>query len=165
MDYLLCTLITGVAATAMMDLWGLARQPLLGISPPDYGLVGRWLGWLARGRFSHEAIALSASVHNERLIGWIAHYLIGIGFAAVLLGAQGLSWIHEPALVPALIVGIATVAVPLLLVQPSMGAGIAASRTPRPAAVRLQSFTTHTVFGFGLYAGSWLAGHCYALLT
>jgi hypothetical protein len=41
--------------------------------------------------------------------------------------------------------------------QPGMGAGIAASRTPRPAAARMQSLVTHTIFGIGLYAGGWVA--------
>jgi hypothetical protein len=40
--------------------------------------------------------------------------------------------------------------------QPGMGAGIAASRTPRPAAARVQSLITHTVFGVGLYAAGWI---------
>lgn len=40
MDYLVCTFIVGVGATAVMDLWGVARKPLLGVAPPDYGLVG-----------------------------------------------------------------------------------------------------------------------------
>jgi hypothetical protein len=35
--------------------------------------------------------------------------------------------------------------------QPGMGAGIAASRAPRPNAARLQSLVTHTIFGLGLY--------------
>jgi hypothetical protein len=40
--------------------------------------------------------------------------------------------------------------------QPGMGAGIAARRTPRPGAARLQSLVTHAVFGFGLYAAATL---------
>jgi hypothetical protein len=35
--------------------------------------------------------------------------------------------------------------------QPGMGAGIAASRTPHPAAARLRSLVTHLIFGFSLY--------------
>jgi hypothetical protein len=157
MDYLLCTLIIGVGATALMDLWGIARQPLLGISSPDYGLVGRWLGWMLRGRFHHDAIAVSPAVRGERLIGWSAHYLIGIAFAALLLVARGVSWTRHPTLIPALLVGITTVAAPFLLMQPGMGAGIAAWRTPRPGAVRLQSLITHTIFGLGLYCAGWVA--------
>lgn len=157
MNYLASTLITGIGATAVMDLWGIARKPLLGVAPPDYGLVGRWLAHMARGRFRHESIAKSPAVHGESLIGWVAHYLIGIAFAAVLVSIWGLAWVRQPTMVPALIVGIGTVAAPFLLMQPSMGAGIAASRTPRPTAARIQSLITHAVFGFGLYAAAWAA--------
>lgn len=157
MDYLVCTLIVGIGATAVTDLWGIARKPLLGVAPPDYGLVGRWFGHMPRGRFRHQSIASSAAVRAERLIGWTAHYLTGIAFAAVLIGIWGLGWIRQPAIGPALVVGIGTVAAPFLLMQPGMGAGIAASRTSRPGAARLQSLIMHTVFGIGLYAAGWVA--------
>lgn len=157
MDYVTSTLITGIGATAVMDAWGIVRKPLLGVAPPDYGLVGRWLGHMAKGRFSHASISATAPVAGERPLGWIAHYLIGIGFAGLLIGGWGLSWIDHPTLTPALIVGISTVAAPFLLMQPGMGAGIAASRTPRPGAARLQSLLTHAVFGLGLYGAGWVA--------
>jgi hypothetical protein len=159
-DYVVCTVLTGVGATAVMDMWAVARKQLLGIPPLDYGLVGRWLAYLPRGRFRHHPIAASSPVRGERVIGWTAHYAIGIAFAAVLLAIWGLEWARDPRLGPALIVGIASVAAPFLLMQPGMGAGIAASRTPRPAAARFQALITHTVFGLGLYAAgqvaSWL---------
>jgi hypothetical protein len=66
----------------------------------------------------------------------------------------GASWLQQPTLAPALVVGIGTVAAPFLLMQPGMGAGIAANRTPRPGAARLQSLITHAVFGLGLYAAA-----------
>ncbi len=162
MDYLACTLIIGVGATALMDVWGIARKPLLGIAPPDYGLVGRWLGHMPKGRFRHESIAAAELVKGERLIGWTAHYLIGIAFAAALLGIWGLAWCRHPTIGPALIVGIGTVAAPFLLMQPGMGAGIAASRTPRPGAARVQSLITHAVFGLGLYATGWITRFVYS---
>jgi hypothetical protein len=157
MNYVICTLLTGVGATAVTDIWAVGRKRLLGVPLPDYGLVGRWLAYVARGRFRHNPIAASPPLPGERIIGWTAHYLIGIAFAAVLLSIWGLEWARRPTLGPALIVGIGSVAAPFLLMQPGMGAGIAASRTPRPAAARLQSLLTHTIFGLGLYAAAWLA--------
>ena len=154
---LIVTLVVGVVATAVMDLWGIARKPLLGIAPPDYRLLGRWLGHMAHGRFRHEAIAKALPVRGERLIGWAGHYVTGVAFAAVLLGIAGLTWIARPTLAPALIVGVGSVAAPFLLMQPGMGMGIAGARTPRPAAVRLQSLVTHVVFALGLYAAGWVA--------
>ena len=156
MDTLIDILITGIVATLIMDAWGLARRPLLGIAPPDYALVGRWIGHMAHGQFRHAAIVKAAPVRSENLIGWCAHYLTGLAFAAVLVAICGSNWLQAPTLVPALSVGIITVAAPFLLMQPGMGAGIAASRTARPNAARLQSLITHAIFGLGLYAGGWL---------
>jgi hypothetical protein len=156
MDFLVAALLIGAGATAVMDVWGIARRLLLAIPAPDYGLVGRWVAYLARGRFHHERIAVSPPVWGERLIGWAAHYVIGIGFAGALLALWGLDWARDPTIGPALIVGIGSVAAPFLVMQPGMGAGVAASRTPRPGAARLQSLVTHTVFGLGLYAAACL---------
>jgi len=140
-----------------MDVWGIVRKRLLGIPGANYALVGRWLGGMPRGRFRHESIAAASPVRHERLIGWAAHYLIGIIFAGVLLLACGIAWIDAPTIGPALLVGLGTVAAPFLLMQPGMGAGIAASRTPRPTAARVQSLITHAVFGVGLYGAAWIA--------
>ena len=155
MSYLVCVVITGVGATVVMDVWGFIRQRALGISAPNYGLVGRWFAHMASGRFRHASIAAAAPMPYERLIGWSAHYLIGIAFAALLVGIWGLQWLRHPTLAPALLLGIATVAAPFFLMQPGMGAGIASSRTPHPGAARLQSILTHTIFGAGLYAAAW----------
>lgn len=152
MDYAGSALFIGAGATLATDLWTLARRRLFGTPLADYGLVGRWFGNMARGRFRHERIASAPPVRGERVIGWTAHYLIGIAFAGVLLAICGLAWARQPTLGPALALGLVTVAAPFLLMQPGMGAGIAASRTPRPNAARLQSIVTHAVFGLGLYA-------------
>jgi len=93
-------------------------------------------------------------VRGERITGWTAHYLTGIAFAALLVGIWGTTWVQQPTMGPALVVGIGTVLAPFLLMQPGMGAGIAASRTPHPASARLQSLITHAVFGLGLYAAA-----------
>jgi hypothetical protein len=144
-------ILIGVGATAFLDLWSAARTLLFGTPMPDYAVVGRWLAYLSRGRFFHDTIAKSAPIKGERLIGWIAHYVIGIAFAAILLVLWGAEWARQPTLIPALIVGIGSVMAPFLLMQPGMGLGVAASRTPNPRAARLRSITTHMVFGFGLY--------------
>jgi hypothetical protein len=156
------SILLGAGATALVDLWSLARRRLMGTPLPDYGLVGRWIAWLPRGRFRHSRIAATPAVHGERLIGWTAHYAIGIGFAALLLALLGGAWTRQPTLGSALMFGIATVAAPFLIMQPGMGAGIAASKTPRPGAARLQSLVTHLSFGIGLYATARLLSAAYA---
>jgi Protein of unknown function (DUF2938) len=151
MNYLLVAVWIGAGATAATDVWSVVRQRLFGIATPDWGLVGRWIAHIPRGRLRHDSIVAAPSVKGERLLGWVAHYLIGIAFAAVLLAIGGRGWIRDPTIVPALLVGVATVLAPFLILQPGMGAGIAASRTSRPTVARLQSLVTHAVFGLGLF--------------
>lgn len=157
MNYLLCTLITGFIATAVMDLWGVARKPLLGWPVADYRLIGRWISYLPRGKSRHDAISRTPAVDAENAVGWLAHYALGLGFAAAFIGLVGMDWLVRPTALPALAFGVATVLVPFTVLQPAMGLGFAASRAPKPAAARLQSLVTHTVFGLGLYLGGWTA--------
>jgi hypothetical protein len=141
----------GAGATAVMDVWGVLRRKLFGVPVANYGLVGRWFAYLPRGRFFHDPIAATPPVRGEEAMGWIAHYLIGMAFSVLLLATVGLDWVHQPRLVPALLVGVGTVVAPYFILQPAMGLGIAARRAPNPAMARLHSLVTHAVFGLGLY--------------
>jgi hypothetical protein len=143
--------VIGIGATALMDLFAMLRQRLLGIASMDYALVGRWIGHMAEGRFRHDSIAAATPVRGERVIGWTTHYLTGIAFAYLLLATWGIGWTHQPTIAPALVVGMGSVAAPFFLMQPGMGAGIAASRTRNPWAARARSVTMHAMFGLGLY--------------
>jgi hypothetical protein len=134
-----------------MDVWGVLRRKLFGVPVANYGLVGRWLAYLPRGRFFHDPIAATSPVRGEEAMGWIAHYLIGMAFAVLLLTMVGLDWVRQPRLFPALLIGVGTVVAPYFILQPAMGLGIAARRAPNPAMARLHSLVTHVVFGFGLY--------------
>ena len=151
----------GIGATIVMDLWGWVRKRFFGVPAASYALVGRWLGHMPGGRFAHDSIAKASPVRGELIVGWTAHYAIGVAFAGLLLGIWGLDWARHPTLLPALIVGVVTVAAPFFVMQPAMGAGIAASKTPNPGTARLRSLLTHTVFGVGLYVSAELS----ALLT
>jgi hypothetical protein len=144
-------ILIGVGATAVMDLWCLLRKYLLSIPPTNWGMVGRWVAHMRKGKFHHVAIAESNAIRGEQLIGWAVHYLIGIGYAALLVIVFGNAWIDNPAIVPALALGISTVVAPFFIMQPGMGAGIAASKMPKPNSARLHSLINHAVFGFGLF--------------
>jgi hypothetical protein len=61
------------------------------------------------------------------------------------------NWLAQPTVLPALLYGIATVVFPFFIMQPSLGLGIAAAKTPNPMQARLKSLATHFVFGVGLY--------------
>jgi hypothetical protein len=147
-------LVMGVAAAALMDAWGLVLRRGFGIPTLDYAMLGRWIGNIPRGRFVHERMSAAEPVPGERPLGWLAHYAIGVAFAVLLLVGWGLDWARSPSLVPALIVGLGTIIAPWFVMQPAMGAGIAGSRTPNPAATRLRNLGTHTVYGIGLYVSA-----------
>jgi hypothetical protein len=155
LDIVRYAIAIGVGATLVMDLWMFLRKRLFGIAALDYALVGRWFAYLPRGRFRHTPIAASPPVPGERIVGLLAHHASGIVFAGLLLAVFGVDWTRQPTLVPALIVGIGSVAAPFLLMQPGMGMGIAARLAPRPALARLNSLVTHAVFGIGLYTAGW----------
>jgi uncharacterized membrane protein YagU involved in acid resistance len=84
-------------------------------------------------------------------LGLVAHYLIGTVFALVFVFLASESWLERPTLLPALAFGVVTTLVPFLIMQPSFGLGIAASKVPNPNQARLKSLMTHTLFGVGLY--------------
>lgn len=150
---LLHTVAIGIGATGLMDLW-LQLLKALGVPALNFALLGRWVGHMPRGRWVHQGIAKAAPVRGELALGWAAHYFTGITFALLLAALAGPIWLHAPSLWPALYFGIGTVVLPLFVMQPAMGAGIASSRTPTPALNVLKSLANHTVFGIGLYAAA-----------
>ena len=141
----------GIGATLAMDCWNLFLKRAFSISSLNYCLLGRWIGNMPRGNFTHANINAAPAVRSECAIGWLAHYTIGIVFAAVFAVIASGEWLAHPTLLPALLFGIATVVFPYFIMQPSLGLGVAASRTPRPMQARLKSLATHAVFGLGLY--------------
>lgn len=156
MEMVIRAVLMGLAATALIDLWALILRRAFGVSSLDYALVGRWLGHMAAGQFTHARIAAAPSIRGERVIGWLTHYAIGVAFAGLLLALCGDEWAREPSPGPALAFGLITVAAPFFIMQPGMGLGIAASKTPKPNLARLRSLVTHTIFGFGLYGAAWV---------
>lgn len=150
--------LIGAGATALMDAW-LMLLRRLGVRTLDFALVGRWAGHLLRGTLVHPAISRARPIRGELALGWLTHYAVGVAFAGLLVGSQGMVWLQQPSVLPALAVGVSTVVMPLFVMQPAMGAGFAGSRTPAPLKNSLRSLANHAVFGLGLYlAARLLAG-------
>ena len=149
LEFAVRTALIGVGATAGLDLWGQVTSRLFG--KPNWSMVGRWIGNFARGKLIHSSMANAPAVRGELAIGWSAHYLIGIAYAALLVAMCGLDWARIPTPWPALAFGVLTVLAPFLIMQPCMGIGVAASKAPHPVHARVRSVLGHTVFGLGLY--------------
>lgn len=142
--------LIGAGATAVMDAWLMVLKRLK-VPALNFAFIGRWIGNGLGYRWAQGGIAKAPPVRGELLIGWVAHYAIGIAFAALLLAVCGLAWAQKPTVLPAVATGIATVVAPLFIMQPAMGAGVLSSRTPRPLMNCLKSLLNHAVFGGGLY--------------
>jgi hypothetical protein len=150
-NYVFAAIAIGVGATLLMDIWNLFLKRAFGIPSLNYCLLGRWLRHMPDGTFRHPNINGAKQKPFECAVGWIAHYTIGVVFALVFVGLASREWLWRPTLPLALLYGIATAVFPFFILQPSLGLGVAASRTPKPVQARLKSLVTHTVFGVGLY--------------
>jgi len=150
-SYILGAIAMGLGATLVMDLWNLFLKRTFGIPSLNYCLLGRWLRHMPAGTLRHASITAAQPKPFECTVGWISHYTIGVAFALVFVVLASGDWLARPTLLPALLYGIGTVVFPFFIMQPSLGLGIAASRTPKPTQARLKSLATHTVFGVALY--------------
>lgn len=150
-DFILGAIAIGIGATLIMDLWNMFLKRTFGIPSLNYCLLGRWLRHMPGGTLRHENIAAAAQKSFECTVGRIAHYTIGVVLALVFVALASGDWLARPTLLPALLYGLGTVVFPFFVMQPSLGLGIASSRTPKPMQARLKSLVTHTVFGVGLY--------------
>jgi hypothetical protein len=141
----------GLRATLFMDLWALVVKRAFSIASPNYCLIGRWFCHMPQGIFTHASIANASQKPLECAVGWISHYVVGATYAIILVPLVSDSWLARPTLLPALLFGACTVVVPFVVMHPSFGLGIAASRTPNPTQARLKSLMAHTAFGVGLW--------------
>ncbi|WP_120501266.1 DUF2938 domain-containing protein [Roseovarius sp. EL26] len=160
-EFLPSAVLIGIGATAFMDLIAFVQKQMLSQKTLNYAMVGRWLGHMARGRFIHRPISASEAIRSEGLLGWGAHYLIGVLFALVFLTLVDQNWLMNPTLMPVTIFGVLTVLAPFMILQPAMGAGLAARHAPSPNIARAKSLLAHLSFGVGL----WVAATCLSTLA
>ncbi|WP_095595068.1 DUF2938 domain-containing protein [Actibacterium pelagium] len=157
MDLILVGILMGIGGTFAMDVlaW---TQSNLGVAPfPNWAMPGRWAVHVTRGTLFHEAIAEAEEVPNELTIGWLFHYAVGIAYGLVFIAIAGAGWLAAPGFVPVWIFSLITIAAGWFLLQPGMGLGWAASKTPSPWKVRGLGLLAHTVFGLGMWVVALLA--------
>lgn len=143
--------IIGAGATLAMDIWAVALTAVFKQPKANWGPVGRWFYHLKSGRVFHDTIADAEPFSQELALGWISHYAVGIAYGIMLALLVGPGWFVEPTFLPAWIWAMLTVAAGWFLLQPGLGIGWAASKTPNPNKVRALNLAAHTVFGLGLW--------------
>ncbi|SFJ19668.1 DUF2938 domain-containing protein [Myroides guanonis] len=163
-DFLWFSLLLGVGATLFMDLYAVFIKRVFQIPSLDYALLGRWIGHFNKGMYRHPNIMVASKIEYERVIGWCAHYMIGVAFAFLLLLLTGIDWVCNPSFLPALILGVLTTVAPFFMMQPAFGFGITASKTPKPNIARLRSLQAHTAYGVGLYVTGVIISFLFCIL-
>ena len=153
-EVLVTGLVMGVLATGAMDVWALVLNRFAGQALPKWDMVGRWVAHLPKGRVFHDAIAVASPVVGELGIGWFFHYAVGIIYAVAFVVLMGPEWLEAPTFLPAWVFSILMVGFGWFLLQPGLGLGWAASKTPAPWKVRGFNLVAHTIFALGLWAGA-----------
>ncbi len=143
--------IIGFGATVLMDIWAVLLWKVFGEGAPNWAGPGRWFWHLQYGTVFHDDIGKAAPYAHEQALGWLFHYLVGIIYGIILALIVGPAWFAAPTFLPAWIWGIVTVAGGWFLLQPGLGIGWAASKTPKPWKVRALNLLGHTVFALGLW--------------
>lgn len=153
-DILITGIVMGVLATVLLDLWALFLKAVAGLPPSNWAMVGRWVGHLPSGQVFHDDIAQVAEVTSERRIGWAFHYAVGILYGIALAWIMGAGWLAAPTIFPAWVFSILMLGFGWFLLQPGLGLGMAAAKTPNPTKARALGLVAHTVFGIGLWVGA-----------
>ena len=116
----------------------------------DVTMIGRMsAGWM-RGRFRYDSPGQIEPYAHERLLGYLAHYAIGVALAAIFVVGWE-KFIDSPASPAwAVVFGFATTVISEFLVYPSMGLGVCGRRSPEGLKAFVSPLANHLFFGIGM---------------
>jgi hypothetical protein len=146
-------LVVGLVATVTLDLWQQIARLLFGLPITNWAMLARWFGHMPQGQFVQQDIGKAVPVRNERPLGWLVHYVVATSLGVLYLLLMEYVFHAAPGLVSAMLWSIVTIIMTWFVVEPALGAGFLASRTPNPTIARLYDFSTHIAYGVGIYLG------------
>jgi len=145
--------IVGILATVTMDAVGVIalRFGIAGRGQRRTGpdLIGRWIGYLLRGKLRHTDILQTPPLRGELLLGFAAHYSIGIVLTFVYFGLLVVTH-ARPTVLSAILYGTAMTVLPWFVMFPSQGMGWLGRGAPADAHLACISLFNHVVFGLGI---------------
>ncbi|MBV1914519.1 MAG: DUF2938 domain-containing protein [Pseudomonadales bacterium] len=153
MEVAIQILIVGVLATVAIDIWATFANKMFKLPRTNWAMVGRWLGHIPSGKFTHISISSSPTIKYENTVGWVFHYSIGLSYAALYIGLVFTFLDGIPTLLSAWVFGLVTILSPWFVMQPCLGMGVCAVKAPEPNLVRINNFIIHSIFGIALYCG------------
>ena len=150
MDLIVTGIVAGVLGTFVMDFLNHLFARIGMLLKIEVGMIGRMSAGWVHGRFRYRDPSEMQQVANEKTLGYIAHYTIGVCLAIPFVLGWDL-FIGGPASpVWALIYGVATTVASVLFVYPSMGLGLFGWRSPEGIRAPLSSLANHFFFGLGM---------------
>lgn len=140
-------ILIGIGGTLATDSCSWILK-LVGIHSHGLSLVGSWfIGYLG--------ISLQHPLASQALlIGWVAHYCLGICFGFLLFFLYGKKWLESPTLSGAFVLGLVTFIISLLLIQPVLGFGKAFANMPHPGTIIAKVVLFHVVYSAGIYGSA-----------
>lgn len=128
------------------------------ISKINIDSIGRMTaGWFS-GQFFYNHPSEMNQVANEKLLGYLSHYGIGISLSFPFVFLWNIISSEPTSPLIALIYGIATTSVSWFFVYPSMGFGLLGLRSPDGLKASFSSLCNHLFYGTGLAIAIALTG-------
>ena len=149
----LSIVVAGVIATAILDIWQQIFQLAFGVPITNFAILGRWVGHFRQGRFVCTDIGKAPPVEHELGLGWIVHYVVGVGYAFVYFLLMRFAFVAPPSLLSAVVFGGVSDCITWFLMEPILGAGALAANIPARGVALAHDFTSHLSIGPGLYVG------------
>ncbi|WP_409420092.1 DUF2938 family protein [Pseudaeromonas sp. ZJS20] len=153
-------LVTGVLSTVALDIWVILVERVTGLPPTNWGMVGRWLTGLRAGHWVLRGDDPSAPSVGERALGWGFHYLVGMGYAVLILLCWGTAFVQAPTALPVFIIGVVVSTLAgLMILMPGLGAGFMGAKLPNQGAMLVYLLVAHGVYALALYGAALWVSH------
>lgn len=149
-------LVVGVAGAISMDIGQQLMKLVLKWPITNWAMIGRWAGYLTKGKLVHQDIGAETPIEHELALGWVVHYIVSISYGAIYLFLARVVFDIDLGFVPAIVFALAIVLITWFVIQPMLGAGTAGANTPNPTVTRLHDLASHTFYGIGLGIGGLL---------
>ena len=145
--------VVGVFACLIFDLWQRIFQKMTAIPPSNWAMAGRWcIGLLTRGQLVARGLDDSPPMPRELPVGWLLHYVVAVGYAAVYAWLMTLGWL-QAGVSGGLLFGLVSVVVPWFFFLPCLGKGVLARLTPNPLLICALGLMMHALFGAAIGVG------------
>ncbi len=153
MDILVTGVVVGVAGTIIMDLFNYLFARFGLIAKIEVEMIGRMILAWTHGRFRFGHAGELKPVVNEKMTGYIAHYLIGVLLALLYLFGWNLLIGTPASPIWAIAYGTSTTVISHFVVLPAMGLGVFGRKSSEGLKPAFSSLANHLFYGVGLALG------------